>query len=180
MGVPFGRMALTFASSAAKPLFEGLHGMFVLGMVARPCREFDVAQLLQLAADGGLVERDGKLVVEPPGQIDQPPTHHSVDCRDRAALDDIDQCLALRIVQPRTGAGRFAIQQSIGTAGIEPDHPVAHNLKTNSADPSRSTSATAVVNFSQRQQPPRLVRALRRPRQSSQRRPVKIFPQADR
>lgn len=84
--------------------------MFVLGMVARPRREFDVTQLLQLAADGGLVERDGKLVMEPLGQINQPPTHHSVDCRDRAALDDIDQCLALRIIQPRTGARRFAIQ----------------------------------------------------------------------
>jgi len=103
--------------------------MFVLGMVARPRREFDVTQLLQLAADGGLVERDGKLVMEPLGQINQPPTHHSVDCRDRAALDDIDQCLALRIIQPRTGARRFAIQQSVGATGIEPDHPVAHNLK---------------------------------------------------
>ena len=41
--------------------------MFVLGMVARPRRKFDVAQLLQLTAYGGLVERDGKLVIEPLG-----------------------------------------------------------------------------------------------------------------
>ena len=84
--------------------------MLVLGMMARPRGELHVAQLLQLAADGGLIERDRKFVMEPLGQIDQPPAHHPVDCRDRAALDNIDQCLALHIVQPRTGARRLAIQ----------------------------------------------------------------------
>lgn len=61
------------------PLFERLHRMLVLGMMARPGSEFHVAQLFQLAADRRLVERDGKFVMEPLDQIDQPPAHHSVD-----------------------------------------------------------------------------------------------------
>lgn len=79
-------------------------------MMAWPRGELHVAQLLQLAADGGLVERHSKLVMEPLDQIDQSPAHHSVDRRDRTALDNIDQCLALPIVEPRAGAGRLAIQ----------------------------------------------------------------------
>ena len=154
--------------------------MLVLGMVARPCREFDVAQLLQLAANGGLVKRDRKFLMEPLRQIDQPPAHHPVDGRDRAALDNIDQGLALRIAQPRTRARRLATQQSIRSRDIEPDHSVPHNLKPDAADPGRRAPATAIVNPGQSQQPPRLVPALGRPRQSSQRCPVEIFPQADR
>lgn len=47
-------------------------------------------------------------------------------------------------------------------------------------DPRRRTPTAAIVNLGQGQQPTRLVRALRHPRQSSQRRSVKIFPQANR
>jgi len=154
--------------------------MLVLGMMARPRSELHVTQLLQLATDGGLIERDRKFVMEPLGQIDQPPAHHPMDRRDRTLLDNINQGLALRIVQPRTRAGRLPIHQPIRTAGIEPHHPVPHDLKPNAADPSRCAPIAAVVNLGQGQQPTRLVRALRRPRQSSKCCPVKIFPQADR
>lgn len=44
----------------------------------------------------------------------------------------------------------------------------------------RLAPITAVVNFDHDQQPPRLIRAIRRLRQFSQRRPVKIFPHAGR
>jgi hypothetical protein len=47
--------------------------MFVLGVMAGPRRELDVAQLLQLAPHRRLVERDGKFVMEPLNQIDQSP-----------------------------------------------------------------------------------------------------------
>lgn len=111
--------------------------MFVLCMMLRPGAQLHVAQLLQLAADAGLVERDGKFVIKPLGQVDQPPAHHPVNRWDGTAFDNIDQCLSLRIVQPRAGAGRFAAQKSIGPMGIEPDHPVPHDLKPNAADPGR-------------------------------------------
>ena len=54
------------------PLFEGVHGKFVLGMVAGPRREFDVAQLLQFAPHCGRIERHRKFVVKPLDQIDEP------------------------------------------------------------------------------------------------------------
>ncbi len=85
------------------PLFEGLLRKLVLGVMPRPGREFDVAKLLQLTADGGLIERVRKLVMEPLRQIEKTPAHHPVDRRNRAALDNIDQRPTLRIVQPRTG-----------------------------------------------------------------------------
>ncbi len=72
--------------------------------------------------------------MEPPGQIDQPPTHNSMDRRDRAALDDLHQRPAPGVIQQGTLAGRLAVKQTIGTAGVEPYHPVPHNLPTYPAD----------------------------------------------
>ena len=126
--------------------------------------ELHVAQLLQLPADIRLIKRDGKFVMEPLDQNNQAPAHDPVDRRDRATLDNIDQRLTLRIVEPRTWTRRLAIQKSIGTAGIEPDHPVPHDLKPNAADPRGCAPAAAVVYRGQGQQPTRLVRALRRAR----------------
>lgn len=114
-------MPLTFASLLAKPLFEGLQGMFVLGMVAGPRGELDVAQLLQLAPHGGFVERDGKFVMKPLHQVDQPPANDAMDCRDRAALNDLRQRPPLGIVEDRWIARSLAVGQAIGAAGVEPD-----------------------------------------------------------
>lgn len=94
--------------------------MLVLGMMARPGSEFHVAQLSPLTADRGLVKRDGKFVMEPLDESDQPSTHHPVDRRDRTLFHNIDQGLPLRIVQPRAWAGSLAVQKSIGCEGIEP------------------------------------------------------------
>jgi len=58
--------------------FEGLQRMLVLGMMARPDSAFHEAQLLQLTADRGLLEQDGKRVIKPLDQIDQPPAHQPV------------------------------------------------------------------------------------------------------
>jgi hypothetical protein len=118
--------------------------------------------------------------MEPPDQIDQAPAHHPVDRRDQSAFDHLDQRLTLRIVKPGTGTGRLAVQQAIRTTRIEAEHPVSHDLKPDPTNPSRGCPAAAVVNLGQGQQPTRLARALRCPRQSSQRCPVEIFTQADR
>jgi hypothetical protein len=99
---------------------------------------------------------------------------------DRAALDRLDKRPALGIVEPGPGTGRLSIQQAIRAKGIEPNHPVAHDLQANSADPRRRSPAAAIVYLGQGQKPTRLVRTLRSPRQSSQRRSVKITPQANR
>ena len=106
--------------------------------------------------------------MEPLDQIDQAPTHHTMDCRDRAALHNVDQCLALSIVESRTGAGCLAIKQAVGTTGIEPQDPVLHDLKSDTTNPCGRTPAPAIVNLGQRQKTTRLVRVLRRPCLSAQ------------
>lgn len=106
--------------------------------------------------------------MEPLDQIDQAPTHHAMDCRDRAALDNVDQCLALSIVEPRTRPGRLPITQTVRATGIEPEHPVPHNLKSDTTNPCGRTPAPAIVNLGQGQKATRLVRVLRRPCQSAQ------------
>ena len=103
--------------------------MFVLGMVPGPRRELDIAELLQLARHGGLIERDRKFVVEPLDQVDQPPAHNSMDRRDRPALDDLHKRLALGIAEDRRLAWSLAVKQAIGATAVEPDHPIAHDLK---------------------------------------------------
>jgi hypothetical protein len=65
----------------------------------------DVAQLLQFAPHGGLIERDRKLVMDPLHQIDQPPAHHAMDRRDRTSLDSLHKRPALGIIEPGLGAG---------------------------------------------------------------------------
>lgn len=106
-------------------------------MVAKPRGELHVAQLLQPATDRPFVERGRNFIMDPVAQIDQPPAHDPVDRRNLTALDNIDQCLALYIVEPRTRGRRLAIQQAVGTSGFKPEHPVPHDLMPNSADPSR-------------------------------------------
>src|SRR5579862_1040858 len=117
-------------------------------MVAGPRREFDVAQLLQLAPHSCLIKRDRKFIMKPLDKIDQSPAHNSVDRRDRAAFDNLDKRPPLGIIEPGPGAGSLAIQKALWATGIEPHHPVAHDLQTHSADPRCSSPAAAVVNLS--------------------------------
>ena len=172
-GVPLGRVALTFANSAAKPPFEGLHGDFILGMVAGPRRELDITQLLQLAPHCGCIERHRKYIVKPLDQIDQPPAHNPTDRRERTAFDHLYKRPSLCINKPGPGPQSLSIKQAPRTAGIEPHHPVPHDLQTYPADPRSCCSAAAIVYLGQCQKSPSLVRVLRCTRQSSQRCPVK-------
>jgi hypothetical protein len=73
--------------------------MFVLSMVARSGCELDVAQLLQLAPHGRLIERHRKFVMEPLNQVDHPPANNTMDRRDRTPLDRLDKRPALGIVE---------------------------------------------------------------------------------
>lgn len=122
-------------------------------MMAGPGCEFHVAQLSQLAPHRRLIDRDRKFIMKPLHQIDQPPTNNAVDGRDRTLLDDLDKRPALRIGQDRALAGSLAVEQSVRAAGIEPDHPIAHDLQRHTADLGSLASAAPVVNLRQRQQP---------------------------
>jgi hypothetical protein len=149
-------------------------------MVAGPRRELDVAQFLQLAPHSRLIERDRKFVMEPLNQVNQAPANDAVDRRDRSMLDNLHQCLALGIVEDRSLSRSLAVQQTIGAASIEPDHPVANDLQAHTTGPCCFAPAATVINLSQGQQSASLVRDLGRARQSPQACRVKILPQANR
>src|SRR3546814_6236349 len=115
-------------------------------MVARPCRELDVAQLSQLPTHGRIIERHRELVVQPLHQVDQPPADNAVDCRDRTALDNLGERLPLGIIEPGTGARRLAVKQAFRTAGVEPHNPVAHNLQTHRSEEHTSALQSLMRN----------------------------------
>ena len=70
------------------PLFKRLQRFRVLSMGARPRRELDIAELLQLPPHGRFVKRDRKFLIEPLYQVDQSLAHNPMDLWDRTALDD--------------------------------------------------------------------------------------------
>src|SRR5262245_23251233 len=76
-----------FPPGARESFFKILNRALRLRMVARSGREFAVAHGAQLPAERLLGDRDAEFLEDPLRQIDQPPAHHAMDRRDRAALD---------------------------------------------------------------------------------------------
>jgi hypothetical protein len=87
-----------------------------------------------------------------------------MDRRDRAAVDLRGQRPAMRLGQPRRRARRLAVAQPIRPLGVEPDHPVAHDLQRDAAEPRRLRAAATIVDHRQGQQPPGLSSLLAAPR----------------
>src|SRR5664280_1220476 len=97
------------SSRRAGKFFKILNRILGLGIMAWPSREFAIAHSQQLPPQSLLGDGDAELLKDPLRQIDQPPTHHAVDSRDRAALDHPRDCLALNIIELRGLPGRFAV-----------------------------------------------------------------------
>ena len=70
-------------------------------------------------------------------EIGQPPPHHFVNGRDRAALDDIGQGPTLRVIELGWIARRLAVDQPGRPPGVEAQNPVADGLQPDPADPRR-------------------------------------------
>jgi hypothetical protein len=101
-------------------------------------------------------------------QIRQPPAHHLMGRRDRAALDDRGQGLTLRFIEVGCLARRLAVDQTGWPPGVETQHPVAHGLQAHIRGPGRVGAGAPVINRRKRQNPPRLraiLRQLAQPRQ---------------
>jgi len=81
------------------------------------------------------------------------------------------------VVELRRPARRPGVNQTIGALGVEPQNPVADNLKTDITEPSRIPTLATIVYLSQRKKPPALSRILRDLGKSTQNRPIKIIPQ---
>ena len=135
-------------------------------MMAGSSRELAVAHRAKLAAQCLFGDRDAKLLVDPLRKIDQPPTHDTVDRRDRAALDHLHNRLALYIIEPRGLAWRFAVKKAGSTPRIEPHHPVPNDLQRHAANPGRLSAGCPIVNSRQRQKSPSLWAILRLPRKT--------------
>ena len=82
------------------------------------------------------------------------------------ALDDLQQRRAVGVSQKRYRAGRLAITQPVRALGIEPHHPVTHDLQRHLAQSSR-LAAAPIVDHRQGQQPSRLGRVLAAPRKAT-------------
>jgi hypothetical protein len=117
-------------------------------------------------ADCALVIGDPEALGDDALQVEPPPTDHAVHGPVRACLDEFGDLGALPLREARRGTLGPVVQQAIGTLRVEPVHPVAQRLPVHAADPSRRRPVHAVQNRGQRQQPPALVRVVRRSRQA--------------
>ena len=88
--------------------------------MAGPGRELAVAHGAQFPAERLLGDGDAELFEYPLCQVDQPPTDHAVDSRDRAAFNYPGDRLALTIIEFGWLAWRLAVQQTFGAPRVEP------------------------------------------------------------
>lgn len=91
-------------------------------------------------------DRDVKLFEYPLRWIDQPPTDHAVDRRDRTAFDRQGDRLSLRVVELGRPSRRLTIQQTV----------VPDDLKSNATDLRCLGAGRSIVDRSKCQQPPGL------------------------
>ncbi len=75
---------------------------------------------------------DPELFPDPLTQVDQAPAYHPMGCRNRPALQHLHQCSPVCIIELRGLARRLAADQSFRPLGIEPHHPVPHDLQRHS------------------------------------------------
>ncbi len=65
--------------------------------------------------------------------------------------------------------------QAFWPSGVEPQHPVANNLKPDTSHPGSLRALGAVINFGQGKKPTNLYRIFLGLRQTSQKRPIRII-----
>ena len=149
-------------------------------MVSGPCRQFAIAHGAQVAAQGLLADRHAIFAEQPLDQIDDPPANHPMRSRDRTLFDDSRQRLFVLSSEHRTRARCLAIEQPVGPARVEAQHPVPNRLQAHAADICRRVPRTTIVYHRQRQQPANLVRIPAQTRQPSKTSSVEIVPQNNR
>src|SRR3954468_13488817 len=95
-----------------------------LGMMAWSSRELAITQAPQLAAQRLPGNVDPKLLPKPLAEIDQTPAHDAMDSRDWTAPDHCRQRCAMFLDQLGLLPRRLAIDQTILSFLVEPQHPV--------------------------------------------------------
>src|SRR5215207_4854561 len=133
----------------------------VLSVMPRPSRQLAEAQLADLAADRRLVQADAELLVNPPGEVLEPPADHAVDGRDRPAFQHPGQSLTLVVVQLRALSRRLAANQASRTLSVERQNPIPNGLEPDAPDPRRIRPPAAVIDLRKGQKTTPLRRVLR-------------------
>src|SRR6476469_10331428 len=134
----------------ARSIIDRARGLRVM---ARPCGEFAIAHGAQLPAERLLGNRDAELLEDPLCQIDQPPTHHAVDCRNRPTLDHAGDGLALDVVELGRLPRRLSVQQTVRAPLAEVQHPISDDLKPHTANHRRLSTRRAVIDRCKSQKP---------------------------
>src|SRR5262249_26873893 len=107
--------------------------------------------------------------------MDQPPAHHAMHRRDRATFDHAGDGLPLSVVELGRLSCRLAIQETVRTAGVEAQHPVPDDLKSDTADLGRLGARRTVIDRRKRQKPSGLRAIFASPGQTPQLRPINIL-----
>src|SRR5438445_4574847 len=141
---------LSLPQSGRQVLWAGLNCSESRAAAGRPRihvnRQPCVAHGSQLPAERLLGDCDAEFLEDPLRQIDQPPAHHAMHRRDRATLDHAGDGLPLSVVELGRLSCRLAIQETVRTAGVEAQHPVPDDLKSDTADLGRLGARCPIVD----------------------------------
>ena len=159
-----------FKSSRSPPVLLG---------VPRPAPDMGEAELPENTSEADLGQINRKARTKDPLEIDAARGHKSVLLRIGTSLHEAAQFLHLLIRKLRRSAGRFGIDQAIGSALIKAVHPIPQRLAIHAADACNLLAIPAVVDRRQRQQPPRLMGIFYRCCQSAQHRRLVVLSNFD-
>ena len=143
-------------------------------------RKLAIAHGAQFPAQGLPGDDDTEFFENPLAEIDDPPPHDAMNGRDRTALDDRGQGGSVRVVETRRLSRSLPVDQTRWTIGVEPEHPIANDLKRHAANPGRLRPTGPLINRRQRQKPARLGSVLALLRPTPHTNSIKISPERDR
>ena len=148
--------------------------------MTRPRRQLAKSHRAQLPAQRLFGDAHLELRPQPLAEINDAPSHHTVDRRNRPALKHRRQRRAVRLLEPGPLTRSFAVDQPVRTVRVELQHPIPDDLQGHPADLGSLRPARPVIDRGQSQQTTRLTRMPRSAGRPPQLRGVKIGPERDR
>ena len=103
-------------------------------------RKLGVSHGRQFPPQGLPAHRYTERLPYPLRQIRQSPPDDTVDGRHRATFDNLHQRLEVRAIEEDAPARRLLVNQADRAFGVEPQHPIPDDLKTDAAN-TRSAAA---------------------------------------
>lgn len=104
-------------------------------MMSWASRELAIPHGTHFAPQGLLAHQDAELFPNPLSQITQTPASDAIHIQRWSPFYGLRQGRSLFVGQERRFSRSLAVDQSVGTASIEADHPVTHDLNCHAAEP---------------------------------------------